>query len=59
MAGDLDARTAAIEQLVRSHMADGFTIANTREASLGAPDSLIGKCSCACATTARSEPLGT
>lgn len=37
------AKTAAIEEFVRSNVADEFTIAEVREASLGASDSLIGK----------------
>jgi predicted transcriptional regulator of viral defense system len=36
-------KTAAIECLVRDRLSDEFTIADVREAALGASDSLIGK----------------
>ena len=40
---DRGAKTAAIEEFVRSNFADEPTIAQVREASLGASGSLIGK----------------
>jgi len=35
--------TAAIERFVRERISEEFTIADVRDASLGASDSLIGK----------------
>lgn len=37
------AKSAAIEQFIRGRIADEFTIADVRDASIGASDSLIGK----------------
>jgi Fic family protein len=37
------AKTAAIERFIRARLSDEFTIADVRDAALGASDSLIGK----------------
>lgn len=53
------AKTAAIEQFVRSRIADEFTIADVREAALGASDSLIGKVLARLRDAGVIESLGT
>ena len=53
------AKTAAIEKFVSSRIADEFTIADVREAALGASDSLIGKVLARLRDEGVIEPLGT
>jgi Fic family protein len=53
------AKTAAIEQFIRSRVADEFTIADVREAALGASDSLIGKVLARLRDEGAIESLGT
>ena len=53
------AKTAAIERFVRERIADEFTIADVRDASLGASDSLIGKVLARLRDEGVIEPLGT
>jgi len=53
------AKTASIEQFVRDRLSDEFTIADVREAALGASDSLIGKVLARLRDEGMIEPLGT
>ena len=53
------AKTAAIERFVRDRISDQFTIADVRDASLGASDSLIGKILARLRDEGVIEPLGT
>jgi len=53
------AKTAAIERFVRDRISDQFTIADVRDASLGASDSLIGKVLARLRDEGVIEPLGT
>jgi Fic family protein len=53
------AKTAAIEQFIRSRVADEFTISDVRRAALGASDSLIGKVLARLRDAGVIEPLGT
>jgi Fic family protein len=53
------AKTAAIEQFIRTRVADEFTIADVRDAALGASDSLIGKVLSRLRDEGVIEPLGT
>lgn len=53
------AKTAAIERFVRDRLSDEFTIADVREAALGASDSLIGKVLSRLRDEDVIEPLGT
>jgi Fic family protein len=53
------AKTAAIEQFVRTRIADEFTIADARESALGAGDSLIGKVLARLRDEGLIESLGT
>ena len=53
------AKTASIERFVRDRLSDEFTIADVREASLGASDSLIGKVLARLRDEGVIEPLGT
>ena len=53
------AKTAAIERFVRDRISDQFTIADVRDASLGASDSLIGKILARLRDDGVIEPLGT
>jgi Fic family protein len=53
------AKTAAIERFVRERISDEFTIADVRDASLGASDSLIGKVLARLRDEGVIEPLGT
>lgn len=53
------AKTAAIEQFIRSRVVEEFTIADVREAALGASDSLIGKVLARLRDEGMIEPLGT
>jgi Fic family protein len=53
------AKTAAIERFVRDRLSDEFTIADVREAALGASDSLIGKVLARLRDEGVIEPLGT
>lgn len=52
------AKTAAIERFVRERISDEFTIADVRDASLGASDSLIGKVLARLRDERVIEPLG-
>jgi Fic family protein len=53
------AKSAAIENFIRSALPDEFTIAQVREAALGASDSLIGKVLARLRDEGVIEPLGT
>jgi Fic family protein len=53
------AKTASIERFVRNRVSDEFTIAEVREAALGASDSLIGKVLSRLRDEGVIEPLGT
>ena len=53
------AKTASIERFVRERLSDEFTIADVREAALGASDSLIGKVLARLRDEGVIEPLGT
>jgi hypothetical protein len=53
------AKTAAIERFISERIPDEFTIADVREASLGASDSLIGKVLARMREERLIEPLGT
>ena len=53
------AKTASIERFVRNRLSDEFTIADVREAALGASDSLIGKVLARLRDEGVIEPLGT
>jgi hypothetical protein len=53
------AKTAAIERFVRERISDQFTIADVRDASPGAGDSLIGKVLVRLRDEDLIEPLGT
>jgi len=53
------AKTAAIERFVRDRISDQFTIADVRDDSLGASDSLIGKVLARLRDEGVIEPLGT
>jgi Fic family protein len=53
------AKTASIERFVRDRLSDEFTIADVREAALGASDSLIGKVLTRLRDEGVIEPLGT
>jgi hypothetical protein len=60
MVGDSrGAKTAAIERFVGERIPDEFTIADVRDASLGASDSLIGKVLARLRDERLIEPLGT
>jgi Fic family protein len=59
VSGRRGAKTAAIERFVQACVADEFTIADVREASLGASDSLIGKVLARLRDEGLVEPLGT
>jgi Fic family protein len=52
------AKTASIERFVRDRLSDEFTIADVREAALGASDSLIGKVLARLRDEGVIEPLG-
>jgi hypothetical protein len=53
------AKTAAIERFVGERISDEFTIADVRDASFGASDSLIGKVLARLRDEGLIEPLGT
>ena len=53
------AKTASIERFVRDRLSDEFTIADVREAALGASDSLIGKVLARLRDEGVIEPMGT
>jgi hypothetical protein len=53
------AKTAAIERFVRERIADEFTIADVRNAGIGASDSLIGKVLARLRDEGVIQPLGT
>jgi Fic family protein len=53
------AKTAAIERFIRRRTADEFTIADVRDAGIGASDSLIGKVLARLRDEGVIQPLGT
>ena len=53
------AKTAAIERFIRERISDEFTIADVRDSSLGASDSMIGKVLARLRDEGVIEPLGT
>jgi Fic family protein len=53
------AKTAAIERFIRERVSDEFTIADVRDAGIGASDSLIGKVLARLRDEGVIEPLGT
>lgn len=53
------AKTAAIERFIRERISDEFTIADVRDSSLGASDSMIGKVLARLRDEGTIEPLGT
>jgi hypothetical protein len=57
--GGRGAKTAAIERFVAQRVSDEFTIAEVREAALGASDSLIAKVLARLRVEGKIEALGT
>lgn len=59
VAGGRGAKTASIERFIADRVSDEFTIADVRDAALGASDSLISKVLARLRDEGRIEPLGT